>query len=200
MSVPRLMVLAAVCVFLVGCAKPPQQEIEAARQALSAAEAAEAATYASDALTRAQEAQQAVEQELKTQADKFALFRSYKHAGELITEANARAEEAQKAAVEGKQQAKEAAEQAQAQVTSALEEANSLMAALAACPRKPKGFAADMEALQGQLDGLTTEAAGVAEAIGREDFKGAQAAATTVLGQIQTLTTDLTAAKEKLRC
>lgn len=56
---------ASLCLALVGCAKPPLEEINAARRVGS-----------SDALA-------ALEQELTDQGDKFALFRSYTRAKDI---------------------------------------------------------------------------------------------------------------------
>jgi hypothetical protein len=66
-----------------GCASPPQADIDAAKAALNKASAAGAAEYAADSLKAAQDAQTALDAELKAQADKFALFRSYTKAAEL---------------------------------------------------------------------------------------------------------------------
>lgn len=54
-----------------GCAKPPQQEIDAAKAAVSAAEAAQAAKYASEAWDKAQQAMNAVNAEVEAQNQKF---------------------------------------------------------------------------------------------------------------------------------
>ena len=79
--------LLVVAVLAVGCAKPPQQEIDGAKAALTAAEQAEAPKYAADAWDKAQQAMNAVNAELEAQNAKFALFRSYTKAKQLIAEA-----------------------------------------------------------------------------------------------------------------
>lgn len=185
---------------LVGCQQAPQQEVDAVRQALAAAESAEAEKYASEALEEARQAVRGIDEELAAQADKFAPFRSYERANELIAEAQTGAAAAREAAVEGKEAARNEAETAQAQAEAALTEAREMIASLESCARKPKGFKADLEALQGRLDGLATEAASIGEALGREDFSAASAQAGSVGGQVQTLLADMTTAKEKIRC
>ena len=95
-----------------GCAKPPQQEIDALTAAVTAAEQAEAPKYAADAWSNAQQARNAVNAELEAQANKFALFRSYTKTKELIAAANAAAASAKDAGVAGKEAARNAANEA----------------------------------------------------------------------------------------
>ena len=78
-----------VALVVVGCAKPPQAEIDAAKNAVQAAVSAEAGDYAGESLQEAQDAVAQLEQELKAQEEKFALFRSYKKASELANERKA---------------------------------------------------------------------------------------------------------------
>ena len=63
-------------VMIVGCAKPPQSDLDGAKAALAAAEQAEAPKYAPEAWDKAQQAMNAVNAELEAQNAKFALFRS----------------------------------------------------------------------------------------------------------------------------
>src|SRR5262245_59672517 len=83
---------------LVGCAKPPQADVDAAKAAVQQARSMEAADYAPDALRAAEDAQAQLDTELKAQEEKFALFRSYKKATELAATAKAAGEKAQTAA------------------------------------------------------------------------------------------------------
>ena len=64
-----------VLVLMVGCAKPPQDAINAATAALDSAKA-EASEYAASSLQAAEDARAALDAEVKAQQDKFALFRS----------------------------------------------------------------------------------------------------------------------------
>ena len=66
----------AVVALAVGCAKPPQAEIDAAKAALESARA-EASEYAPEAFSAAEDAMANLETELKTQEEKFALMRRY---------------------------------------------------------------------------------------------------------------------------
>ncbi len=196
----KMITVSILAILLMACQEVPQQDVDAAKAALGAAEQAEAAKYASSALQEAQAAIKAIDDEVKVQADKFALFRNYDRTKQLIADAKTKSEAAKTAAVEGKERARKAAEEAKAQVDAALTSARDMLTALAACPRKPKGFDADLEALQSRLDGIGTEAAGIADAIGREDFSGASSQAGSLNSQLQTLITDMTSAKEKIKC
>jgi hypothetical protein len=69
---------------LAACAKPPQATIDQAKAALDAAGQSEAATYAAQAWDTAQQSMNAANAEIEAQAQKFALFRSYKKANELL--------------------------------------------------------------------------------------------------------------------
>jgi len=183
-----------------GCAKPPQQEIDAAKAAMTAAEQAEAPKYAADEWNAAQQAMNAVTAELEAQQNKFALFRSYTKTKELIAAANTAAAAAKDAGVAGKEAAKNAADEALAAAKASLESATNMMTTLAACRRKPKDFKKDMEAMQATLDGYSAQVAGIESAIGSEDYFGARSQAESLKGQVDTLVSDMEGAKAKIKC
>jgi hypothetical protein len=183
-----------------GCAKPPQQEIDALTAAMTGAEQAEAPKYAADAWSAAQQARNAVNAELEAQANKFALFRSYTKTKELIAAANTAAASAKDAGVAGKEAAKNAADEALAAAKASLEAATTAMTELGACKRKPKDFKKDMEAMQATLDGYAAQVAGIESAVGSEDFFGARSQAESLKGQVDTLVADMQGAKAKIKC
>ena len=193
-------VIALMLVVATGCAKPPQQEIDAAKAAVSAAESAEAPKYAADAWNKAQQAMNAVNAEIEAQANKFALFRSYTKAKELVAAASQAANEAKDAAVAGKEAAKNAANEALAAAKASVDMANTTMTELAACRRQPKDFKKDMEAMKGSLDGLVAQVAGIESAIASEDFFGAKSQADSLKGSVDTLVADMQGAKAKIKC
>jgi len=80
-------------VLMVGCAKPPQDAINAAMSAMDAAKPI-ASEYAASSLQAAEDAKAALDAELKAQQDKFALFRSYKKTDELVADLKAKSEKA----------------------------------------------------------------------------------------------------------
>ena len=192
--------MAATLVVLVGCAEAPLQEVESTRQAVTDAETAQAAVYAPQQWEEAQAAMQAVDEEIATQAGKFALTRSYEQTGTLLAEANAKAEAAKTAAVANKEQAKNEATTALASVQDGIAGIQTLMVDLTSCPQKAKGFDADMTVLQGSVEGLTAQVPSIEAAIAGEDFTGAVTQAQTVQGQIDMMHQDLTTAQEKMGC
>lgn len=183
-----------------GCAKPPQQEIDGLKAAMSAAEQAQAPKYAADAWSAAKQAMDAVNAEVEAQANKFALFRSYTKTKELITAASSAAQAAQDAAVAGKEAAKNAANEALAAAQASIDAANMAMEELAKCRRQPKDFKKDMEAMRGMLDGYMAQVAGVQSAIASEDFFGARSSAESLKASVDSLAADLASAKERIRC
>jgi len=182
-----------------GCAKPPQQEIDAVKASLSAIEA-DASKYAGDAWNKAQQAVNAVNAETEAQANKFALFRSYTKSKELIAAATAAVAEAKDAAAAAKEAAKNAANETLAAAKAGLEAANTAFAELEKCRRKPKDFKKDMEAMKGTYDGYAAQVAGIEGAIAAEDYLGAKAQAESLKSSVDTLVTDLQGAKEKIKC
>jgi hypothetical protein len=190
----------ALAVLAVGCAKPPQQEIDAAKAALAAAEQAEAPKYAPEAWDKAQQAMNAVNAELEAQAAKFALFRSYTKTKQLITDATNAANEAKTAGIAGKEQAKNEAQAAIDAVKAAVETATTAMADLEKCRRKPKDLKKDLEMMKGNLDGYAAQITEIEGAFGREDFFGAKAQAESLKGQVDAMVNDLQAAKTKIKC
>jgi chromosome segregation ATPase len=193
-------VLLAAAVLAVGCAKPPQQEIDAAKAVLTGAEQAEAPKYAADAWDKAQQAMNATNAELEAQAAKFALFRSYTKAKQLTAEAQNAANAAKDAAVAGKEKAKNEARAAIDAAKSAIDGVKESMATLEKCRRKPKDLKKDMEMMKGNLDGYAAQVTEIEGAFGREDFFGAKAQADTLKGQVDAMATEIANAKTKIKC
>lgn len=132
---------------VMGCAKPPQAEIEAAKAAIQSAVDAGAGEYAAASLRDAQNAVASLDAEVQAQTKKFALMRSYKQAATLAATAKAAGEKAKTDAEAGKAQAKADAEALLAQAKTALEEAT---AVLKAAP-KGKGTEMDIKAMENDL-------------------------------------------------
>jgi hypothetical protein len=80
----RTLIVPAVLLLAVSCAKPPQAEIDAAHAALEAAsKSADVVTYAPDSLRDAQEKGTELDGELSAQAHRSAISRSYDKAKTL---------------------------------------------------------------------------------------------------------------------
>jgi chromosome segregation ATPase len=194
--------VALVCVALiaVGCAKPPQQELDQAKASVAAAEQAEAAKYAPEAWEQAQRSMSAVNAELDAQNAKFALFRSYTKTKQLIADSGQAADQARDAALEGKQRARAEAQQAIDAANASAEQAQQLMADLENCRRKPKDLRKDLEMMRGNLDGYTSQLGEIQAAFDREDLFGAKSQAESLKGQIDAMAQELQDAKTKFRC
>lgn len=136
----------ALLVFI-GCAKPPEQEIQKANTAIEAARSAEAEEYVPDAFQVAMDTLRAAEA-AKTEADgKFALFRSYGKAKALYISAEALANQAVTAAAEEKERVKAEVTNLLTQAKTVLDSAN---VALSKAP-KGKGSKADIELIKNDL-------------------------------------------------
>lgn len=151
---------------LVGCAKPPQAEIDEAKGAVQTAVSAEASDYAGDSLRAAQDAVAQLDQELKAQEEKFALFRSYKKASELAAAAKSAGEKAEADAKAGKEAARQAAESMMAEATTLLTEVKEM---LDKAP-KGKGTAADLEMMKSDLAGVESSLADAQNSFNAEKY------------------------------
>ena len=189
-------------VLAVGCAKPPQQEIDAAKAALTAAEQAEAPKYAAEAWDKAQQGMNAVNAELEAQQAKFALFRSYTKAKQLIADATNAANAAKEAGIAGKEKAKNEAKAAIDAAKAALDKANALLASVEKCPKanRAKEVRKDLDTVKGNLDGMKNQAADLDAKFTKEDFFGAKAAADTLKGAVEPIAKDLDGIKTKFKC
>lgn len=193
-------VLLSCALLVTGCAKPPQVELDGLKAAVSAAEAAGAATYAGTELGAAREALNAVTAEIDAQAKKFALFRSYKKALELIGDANNKAKAASEAAVANKAKAKGEAEAAVTAAKDAVTAVQTALTELEGCRRKPKGFAEDLAQIKGRVDAFVAGVSGLDSKLSGEDYFGAKSEADSLAGQAATLTADIAGAKTKIKC
>jgi len=190
----KMMFLFAIAILVVavnGCSKPPQMDIDAAKVALDGARSAEAGTYAEDSLRSAEDAMAQLDQELKVQEEKFALFRSYKKSTELATSAKAAGEKAQTDAKAGKEQKKGEAEAAISEAKTSLE---ATKAALDAAP-KGKGTQADLAAMKADLEGGASVIAEAESAFNAEKYIDAKAKADGAKQTIQAVGSAIEQAK-----
>ena len=185
-------------VWITGCAKPPQADIDAANAALSAARSAEAGEYAADSLRAAEDAIAKVNGELKVQEEKFALFRSYKQTATLVADAKAAGEKATADAKAGKQRAMQEATDAISQAKAALTEGKEM---LTKAPRG-KGTQADLQQLEADLAGAETTVADADAAFASERYKDAKAkagSAMSTIGSVKSAVEQAIAARQKAR-
>jgi hypothetical protein len=137
-----LVVLALVA--LVGCAKPPVELVNSVQSGIDAAKQAGAELYASDSLAKVTDLFNQAQDEIETQNGKFALFRSYKKAEEILKQAQAAAETAKQEAIAAKEKAKQ---EATAMIESAKTKWQAAMDALAQAP-VGKDTKAEIEAMK----------------------------------------------------
>ncbi len=171
--------LALALLGLIACAKPPQQDIDAAKAALQAAKQAEADLYAPESLKAAKDKEAQLDQELATQQNKF--FKSYKVAAQLCTELKSLAEKAKTDAVAGKEKAKN---EAQELITAAETAIATATEDLKKAP-KGKGSQADLAAMQGDLDAATAAINEAKELMNTEKYLDAKAKAESAKTQAE---------------
>ena len=191
---------AATLLITAGCAKPPQEAIDGTRATLEGAQKAGSVEWAAQEWEAAQDAMDAVNAELELQEAKMAIARSYKETERLVSEAATKATAAEAAAVANKEAARVAANDDLEAARSALASAQTLATELQACPRKPKGFAADMELMTGSLTTLAEGLAPIESSLASEDYLGVSTEARALQAQIETLVADMQAAKTKIGC
>ena len=168
---------------------------------MAAADQAEAPKYASAEWDKAKQAESAYNAELEAQQAKFALFRSYTKAKQLIADAQNAANAAKDAGIAGKEKAKNEATAAITAVKAAVEQAKTLVTEIEKCRRpKPKDFKKDWELKKGQVDGFAAPVADLDAKFGKEDFLGAKAQADTLKAQVDAWVTEITEVKTKLKC
>jgi hypothetical protein len=190
--VALVMVALALLVF-VGCAKPPEAEIQKATSAIDNARMAEAEIYApasfqvaSDTLNAANAA--------KTEADgKFALFRSYSKAKALYISADALAAKATADAATEKEKVRVEVE---AKIKEVQVLIDSVTVALKKAPRG-KGNKADIALIENQLAGVTTSFTEAQNDFAAGKFMVAKGKLESVVTQANDVMAQLEAAKAK---
>lgn len=155
-SLTLLSAFAAVSL-LVGCASPPQAELDAAKADIEAAKTAEAETYATAEFQAASDSLSAATAEITTQEGKFALFRNYDRAKALISSASSGAKGSATLAASNKAAVIAEVVQLKTDTQAALTSANELFA------KAPKGKESK-EALEAIKNDLTSIETSITEA------------------------------------
>lgn len=137
---------------VMGCAKPPVAEVDAAKATIQAARDAGAADYAASSLRDAESAVASLDAELQVQEKKFALLRSYKQASTLAASAKTAGEKAAADAAAGKEKARVDAEALLEQAKAAADEADQMLATAPA----GKDTKAEIETMKNDLMGVRT--------------------------------------------
>lgn len=179
--------------FVTGCAKPPQQEIEAAQTALAAAEQAEANLYVADLFTAAQDSFAAAQAAIEAENGKSSFSRSYDRAAALLAFASQTAAEAQAQVETKKEEVRVANETLIAEAEAAIAAAQQ---AIAQAPRGKDGAVALVSIQEDNATAATTlEEAKLAHANG--EFAKAHDLAQAALDKANGLLEELNTAAGK---
>jgi len=159
-----LMMLALVA--FVGCAKAPQEAIDAAKAAVDAAKAVEADRYAADLYNAAKDTLDQAMAEVEIQNGKFALTRSYAGVQKLLNGVLASANAAKDAAVANKAQVQAEAQQLLLDAQAAVNASKELLR------RAPRGkdTKAAIEAMNSDMAAIETTLAEANAAMSSGDF------------------------------
>jgi hypothetical protein len=182
----------ALALLVVGCAKPPVEEQNAAKQALDNARTI-AEKWAPNEWRSAQQAFDDANKEIETQNNRFALMRNYDKAKQMLADAKTAADRAKQAGTDNKEAAKKEAEAKLADADAAITAART---ALDAAP-KTKDTKADLELFKSDLDGLGTSLGDAKNMMAQEAYKEVSAKADTVKNQATDIKTKLEEAAAK---
>ncbi|HJN45071.1 MAG TPA: hypothetical protein QF572_12920 [Vicinamibacterales bacterium] len=179
---PLILVVVAMSL-IVGCAQAPTEAVEAAR-ARVASVGAEGAVYAADEYGEAQAAVGRMDAEVASQAERFALTRSYDRTIELAGLTETAADEVERAIDAEKQRLRTQATQMVADAESALTDARQALAEL------PEDEASS---LLNDVAGVEASVAAANEALGRDDLSDAYREAEAALQAANRVTASLVA-------
>lgn len=176
---------------LVGCAKPPTEEMNAAKAGMDAAVAAGADKYAKEGLKSINDAMAAAQDEIKKQEGK--LFKNYDNAKAMIAKITTDATALKAEAIQKKEQAKQEANAAAAAATAAVAQAKAL---LAEAPTG-KGTKADIDAMKADLAGIEGSVAEIGTLITSEEYFAATDKAKAISAKAADISAQVQAAIDK---
>lgn len=189
----QFLALIMVTVFLlVGCAKQPTEEINAAKASINAVVAEGAQKFAAEDAKKLNDSMQAAQDEIKVQDSKT--FKDYKKAKELLAKVKADAEALKAGLAAKKEEAKKNAAAAQEAAKASVVEAKAL---LAKAP-KGKGSKADIEALKADLKGIEDALAEVKSVNDAEDYSAAIEKSNAIKDKAAAISDQIKKAMEKV--
>lgn len=188
-----LLVMGLAAVLLVGCAKAPQQEVDAAKAALEAAKAAEVDRYLADQYNAANDSVNAALTEIETQNSKSALSRNYSKARSLLVAATGMLNSALPLVDSTKAQVKLDVENLLAYTQTEL---NATKQLIAIAPKGKEGKAA-LEAIQSELATCETALLEVSPIAEKGDFMSAKDLVNATLQKILALKGEVQQAIDK---
>lgn len=183
-----------ICVgIIVGCAKPPTEQIDLAKAAVASAQRAEAEKYAPQEFSTLQDSLNAALAAVDKQKARFALFRNYDQARALALNVIDRGPSVEDKARENKAKIKRETESLIAEAQAAIDSARSVLGTAPV----GKGTKADIEQFTADLSALQASLSEAGSAVSREDFSGATARAQTIRSRANSLKDEIQTAIEK---
>lgn len=189
----KFLALIMVTIFLlVGCAKQPTEEINAAKASVDAVVAEGAQKFAAEDAKKLNDSMQAAQDEIKVQDGKT--FKDYAKTKELLAKVKADAETLKAGLAAKKEEAKKNAAVAQEAAKASVAEAKTL---LAKAP-KGKGSKADIEALKADLKGIEDSLAEIKSANDSEDYNAAIEKSNAIKDKAAAISDQIKKAMEKV--
>lgn len=187
-------VLFIAILFITGCAKPPAEDIDAAKNAVESAKSAGAVKYLPDDAGKVNDELTAALDEVSIQDGKFALFRKYDKAKEILALVKNNAEKLKTDTIAKKEEAKKNAETAIGEAKGAIDNAKSML------EKAPAGkeTKADIEAMKGDIQGLESSLPEVQNAINSEDYDSAASKAKSIKEKADAVSSQVQQAIEKV--
>lgn len=179
--------------FVVGCAKAPQELVDATKAALQEAKDLEADRYLADEFKAAQDSLNAALAEIERQNSKFALTRNYNVAKRLLDAATNLANATKEKVAAKKDEVKAEAQQITVDLQNALTEAKNL---LKKAPKGKEGREA-LEAMQTELAGVENSLAEVTTLMDNGDFLSAKDKLNAGLAKVKQIIEELNQAIAK---
>ncbi|TAK54894.1 MAG: hypothetical protein EPO25_05520 [Gammaproteobacteria bacterium] len=187
--------VACTLVAISGCAKPPDQSVSSVQASVEAAKQAGAETYAAESLNKVQDLLGQAQAEIEAQNGKFALFRNYDKAEEILGQAKTAGDAASQDATAGKEQARQdavaAIDGAKAKLTAATDAVNTAPMG--------KDTKAEIEAMKSEVQALATTVTEAETALSAEDYLGAKSQADGVAAKADQIAADVAQAVEKVQ-
>jgi len=178
---------------MAGCAQPPTDQINAATQAVKDAEQSGAATYLANDYAKIEAMIGALQSEVTSQDDKFALLRDYGKVAELAAAVKTEAERVKADAIKKMEEAKFAATQAHHAAQEAVQTTLQLVA------QAPAGKdRAALEAIKSDADALKASINEVQMMLDKSDYMGAQTKAKAIQEKSQAVSQEIQTALAKI--
>ncbi|MEW5794969.1 MAG: hypothetical protein AB1772_01285 [Candidatus Zixiibacteriota bacterium] len=191
--VSSILVALAVALLVTGCAKAPQEELKASEDAMANAQLAEAQDYAPASYQQAMDSLNAAKVEIQNQDSKFALFRGYGRAKELLAAAQRLSDQAVTDAQAAKEQVRLEDSTLIAQIDGLFVTAKD---ALAKAP-KGKGTKADLELIASDLAAVEQAHAAALADYNAGKYLAAKPKFEAAVSQLNRIISDIEAAKAK---